>query len=174
MYHESGTIPPPRTIGRLARLIIGVGCLSLVWQITDDIPGLISRGWPSNTLSVASVILGFYLLRPVANIGFTLKDSNWARVVVLALMFIIFVSEWMLKGVFFGGVFTGAMIVWMTYVYGHLGASFVVASVIRTPGCEMRALPHLWSLFSGHNLKEHNCPSFIRNIDEWEQNKYRS
>ena len=61
---------------------------------------------------------------------------------------------------------------WLTYFYGHLGLSFVVASVLATPGCEMRAIPELVGHMTGHGSAEHHCPSsLITKIDEWERQR---
>jgi len=43
-YLPKGTIEPPRLLGRLVRLLLGIICLDLVRQIVDDIPGMIERG----------------------------------------------------------------------------------------------------------------------------------
>ena len=59
--------------------------------------------------------------------------------------------------------------VWMVYWSLHLGGSFVLAALIATPGCEMRAVPHLTSLITGHAAKEHYCPGFIDPLDRWER-----
>ena len=38
-----------------------------------------------------------------------------------------------------------------------------------TPGCEMRALPHLWMLATGRETAEHFCPTgFLDSLDRWE------
>ena len=60
--------------------------------------------------------------------------------------------------------------VWLTvfYVFGHLGLSFLLSAVIATPGCEMRAIPHLWTLVTGRATREHYCPGFLDRVDAWE------
>jgi len=41
--------------------------------------------------------------------------------------------------------------------------------VLATPGCEMRAIPHLLSLVTGQEAKEHYCPvGPLHRIDKWE------
>lgn len=44
------------------------------------------------------------------------------------------------------------------------GVSFLLASVLGTPGCEMRAIPHLAVLLTGRETREHFCPGFLRHI----------
>jgi len=170
-YQEHGSIQPPRIIGRIVRLVLGIICLDLVRQIVDDIPGMIERGWPTNPVAICTIFLGFYLLRPVLNLGFTLKNNYRAQVFVFATTLFILIYEWFSGGPLFGSAFTAFLMFWMTYVFGHLGISFVLSAIIKTPGCEMRALPHLWTILTGIKSKEHHCPGFIRNIDEWEQRK---
>ena len=168
-YLESGSIEPPRIIGRIVRLLLGLVCLDLVRQIVDDIPGMIERGWPVNLIAICTVILGFYLIRPVMNLGFTLKNNYWGQIFVFISTVTILIIEWATGGPIFGKIFTAFLMIWMTYVFGHLGISFVLSAIIKTPGCEMRALPHFWTILTQRKTAEHHCPGFIKNIDEWEK-----
>lgn len=63
------------------------------------------------------------------------------------------------------------LLVWLAYFSAHLGLSFVVSAVIATPGCEMRSLPHLWTLITGRATKEHYCPGPLDPIDRWERQR---
>ena len=56
----------------------------------------------------------------------------------------------------------------MAYTFIHLGLSFVLSAILATPGCEMRAIPHLWTLVTGRATKEHYCPGFLDGLDKWE------
>ena len=47
--------------------------------------------------------------------------------------------------------------VWELYVFVHLGTAFLIAGVIGTPGCEMRAFHDLYSRLTGVPTKEHCC-----------------
>lgn len=58
--------------------------------------------------------------------------------------------------------------VWLLYTFGHLGISFILAAALATPGCEMRAPWHLWTLMSGRRTQEHYCPGVLTPIDRWE------
>ena len=172
-FQEPGSIEPPRVIGRVVRLVVGIICLDLVRQIVDDIPGMIERGWPVNPVSIFTIFLGLYLLKPVINLGFTLKDNYRAQLVVVIATLVILVYEWLSNAPTFGEVFTAFLMVLMTYVYGHFGLSFVLSAMIKTPGCEMRAIPHLWSRVTGSTTLEHHCPGFLNNIDNWEKNLHK-
>ena len=64
---------------------------------------------------------------------------------------------------------------WLAYFYGHLGLSFVLASLIATPGCEMRSIPEIIGQARGATSEEHHCPAgFITQIDEWEHSRATS
>lgn len=66
------------------------------------------------------------------------------------------------------GVFT---LLWFIYWSAHLGVSLVLAALIATPGCEMRAIPHLWTRLTGRRTKEHYCPGFFDRLDRWERRR---
>jgi hypothetical protein len=167
-FEEPGSIKPPGLIGRLVRFLLGYICLDLFIQIVDDIPGMIERGWPVNPVSICTIILGLYLLKPVINIGFTVKFKWLPQLIVIGLTLLTMLYHWLMAESIFGNVFTAFLMLWMAYVFGHLGLSFVLAAVIKTPGCEMRSIPHLWSKISGKKTLEHYCPGPLTPIDEWE------
>ncbi len=50
-----------------------------------------------------------------------------------------------------------------------LGIAYVLAAVIGTPGCEMRAFHDLYTRVTGIPTKEHYCPvGPLHPIDQWE------
>jgi hypothetical protein len=63
-----------------------------------------------------------------------------------------------------GALFYG----WIVYTFGHLGISLLLASAIATPGCEMRAISHLWTILTVRATKEHYCPGVLDPVDRWE------
>lgn len=79
---------------------------------------------------------------------------------------------WVNDGDFNSPVLGVPLFVWLAYFYGHLGISFVLATALATPGCEMRAIPQLVGRITGHAAPEHHCPvSFITKIDAWERRR---
>ena len=69
-------------------------------------------------------------------------------------------------------LFGAALWAWLVYFFAHLGVSFILSAIIATPGCEMRAIPHLFGKISGRAVAEHHCPaSFITGIDAWESKR---
>ena len=64
--------------------------------------------------------------------------------------------------------------IWELYVFSHLGLAFIIAGVIGTPGCEMRAFHDLYSRLTGVPTKEHYCPiGPLHPIDQWEAHQHR-
>jgi hypothetical protein len=62
--------------------------------------------------------------------------------------------------------------VWELYLFSHLGLAFVLAALIGTPGCEMRAFHNLYTQVSGKPTKEHYCPiGPLGPIDRWESQR---
>ena len=59
-------------------------------------------------------------------------------------------------------------LVWVVYTFGHLSLSFLLSAPIATPGCEMRAIPHLWTVLMGRATEEHYCLGALDAIDRWE------
>jgi len=69
----------------------------------------------------------------------------------------------------------GALWLWEFYVFADLGSAFVLAAIIGTPGCEMRALHDLYSRLTGNPTKEHYCPiGPLHPIDQWEAHRDQS
>ena len=60
------------------------------------------------------------------------------------------------------------------YTFAHLGLSFILATVLATPGCEMRAIPDLLGRLTGRTAQEHHCPGFIQPLDDWEAERHPS
>ena len=84
-FTEQGSLQPPRVIGRIARLLFGVGLLWAAYPLVVDglYPRLTSaQSWmtgsrpPQSWTFYAFVLLAFHYTPYVVNIGFT---KNWRR-----------------------------------------------------------------------------------------------
>lgn len=58
------------------------------------------------------------------------------------------------------------LFVWLMVVY-LLGAAFVLATVLGTPGCEMRSYAQLATKLRGGDAAEHFCPGGVDFADAW-------
>ena len=171
-YVEEGSLPPPGKIGRLTRLALGLGCLYLVSQ-------LVSAGWwrvDEQHLTGVSlwpwIIFAVFLFPEVFNLGFSLSISRRGlRIGAVIIGVVVATASKAASGSFLGGPFGVLVFLWLLYVYGHLGLSLVLAAILRTPGCEMRAIPHLWTLLTGRSSREHFCPGVFDPLDRWERER---
>lgn len=166
-FVKSGTLKPPRLIGRIVRLLLGT--LSLWGASMFILPGIHIFYQPFNQpLAWFSILFALWLLNHVVNIGW---KKQWGR--LPQLIWIGAVTGSVLISLLVSGNpwnrLLGLLLYWMPlYVYLHLGISFVLSAIIATPGCEMRALPHLLSIMLRRPVNEHVCPGPLDNLDRWE------
>ncbi|MDX1570229.1 MAG: hypothetical protein R3200_07070 [Xanthomonadales bacterium] len=163
-FDEPGTLVKPGPIGRLVRLLFGILCLSLVWQVLvhgEPVDLRLPGYW---ALAAFALLLVPY----VVNIGFGVVFGTWPRWISAGVMLAAAGGSWIGTGELLGTPLWWLLNAWLTYVYGHLGISFVLSSVLGTPGCEMRAIPDLFGRVSGSEAREHYCPGFIDSVDRWE------
>ena len=177
-FTERGSLEPPQIVGRIVRLLFGAGLLWGAYPLVVDglYPRLTSaQSWmsgsrpPQDWTFYAFVLLAFYVTPYVVNIGFT---KNWRRRPqwVIAGGVVVFLGvDYAIYGTWWAGPLAVFVLLWLAYFAAHLGLSFVLSSVIATPGCEMRAIPHLWTLVTGRATKEHYCPGLFDRLDKWER-----
>ena len=109
-----------------------------------------------------------WLLPPVVNLGFGRSWKNWSRTVVLLLCAGAILVDLLVYGQVWGPPLGAVIYAVTVYTFAHLGLSFVLATVLATPGCEMRAIPDLIGRLTGRTAQEHHCPGFITPLDNWE------
>ena len=164
-FDRPGTLHRPGPIGRLVRLALGLPLLFLVWRLLffaeiGDLRQIPFWSW---------VLIAWWLFPAVVNIGFGVSWGNWRpRVAVLAGAGAAALVGLATRGTWDAPPLWWFLLPWMIYVAGHLGASFVLAATLGTPGCEMRAIPHLIGLATGRPRAEHYCPGFLDGLDRWE------
>ena len=129
---------------------------------------------PQSPMFWIAVLLTLWVFPPVVNIGFTRSWGTKPRMVIAGLAAVAIVSGLALYGNWWAPPLEVLLLVWMIYTFGHLGLCFLIASAISTPGCEMRAIPHLWTRLTGRATKEHFCPGFLDAIDRWERESWQS
>lgn len=167
---EPGSLTKPRPVGRTVRFALGVGCLWAVWQVIHNLGTVVAAPitatmYPSVGLLIA---MGVWMINYVVNIGFS---RSWGRrpAYLSITGYLVFATvALVINGDANSPVLGVPLAAWLVYFYGHLGLSFVLAGLLATPGCEMRALPELIGRMTGRASAEHHCPGFIANIDAWE------
>ena len=164
-FDEPGALRKPGPLGRLVRLGLGGAGLFGVWQMIfrADIREV------DNFSIWLWFAFGVWLLPAIVNIGLGVKWGLWrprwvAAGLAAAAAGVSYFTEGTLLGTPVWWLMKGGII----YTFGHLGLSFVLSSILATPGCEMRSIPHLIGIISGKPRAEHYCPGFIDNVDRWE------
>lgn len=173
-FVEPGSLVPPGPVGRLVRLGLGVMCLFGLWNLTIHLGAIIATPFAvivhSNFAFLSMMCLGIF--NCVVNIGFSKSWGRRPMYASIAGFVILGLLALVIDGELNSPVLGIPLFAWLTYFYSHLGISFMLACVLSTPGCEMRAIPELVGLITGHPAAEHHCPaSFIRRIDEWEHRR---
>ncbi len=162
----------PGPLGRLTRLIFGLICAGFIWMVLMIGPIRLVQQFADVQGFWPWTIAAFYLFPYVINIGYGRSWGPWPRIAVLAGGVVFASLSYFSSGQILGPWLIGFLLLWMLYVFAHLALSFLVAAVLATPGCEMRALPHLWGKLSGHPVREHGCPvGPLAAIDRWESRK---
>ena len=165
---EPGTLLRPGIIGRTARLLFAVLCLYTVWSVLEHSGAFLFTTQAVLARFVVAIAFAFWLFPYVVNIGFSKAWRRRPQVAVVVLLLAAAAASWVYYGGILGPPVGLVVFVWLIYVFGHLGVSFALAFVLVTPGCEMRAIPHLWTLLTGRATKEHYCPGPLDRIDKWE------
>jgi hypothetical protein len=115
------------------------------------------------------LIPSLFLISYVINIGYSRSWKKWPAMVSAGSFLAIGATSYMMDGNFESRLLAGAILGWELYIFSHLGVAFVIAALIATPGCEMRAFHDLYSLVTGRAVQEHYCPvGPLRPIDQWE------
>ena len=173
-FVDQGTLIPPGPIGRLVRLGFGLMVLYPVVSLAPQMGVLLQRtSVPTHWSWWLTVGIGLWLFPYVINIGFTVNLRGWPRALAAVIMFGTVGLGFAITGATWSAIAAVVFALWIGYTFGHLGVSFLLASALATPGCEMRAIPHLSAMLSGRATKEHYCPGVMDPIDRWERNLRR-
>ncbi len=169
-FESAGTLTRPGWIGRIVRFGLAIICIYATLQVFRNYQEYVFNV-PEQSILWFMVLMAFFLLPPVINIGFGKilhsKPQSWFLMLFFASVYYGNIVEHS-----FWGLISGYLIFLLPlYVFGHLGISFLIASIIGTPGCEMRSIPHLWAILTGNQTDEHYCPGFIDGVDKWELNR---
>lgn len=165
----TGALPKPRIFGRLLRLGLGALCLFYVYGLGQVYGDLIGSDGHIRSLLWNGILPGLVLVSYVINIGFSKHWKKWPTIISVILLAILgSISSFMFDGLETNLTAT-ALWIWLVYIFGHLGLAFVLSAILRTPGCEMRAINHLWTKITGKPTKEHECPiGPLGPVDRWE------
>ncbi len=171
---EPGSLPRPGPIGRIVRLLFGLLCLFYVSELLRVSGSLLDADERIRPVVWNGVIIALFLISYVINIGFSRAWKKWPAIASAGILSAIAAAGYLTEGTIETNLFAHALWGWELYLFSHLGLAFIIAAVIATPGCEMRAFHDLYSRLTGVETKEHYCPVGPLNpIDQWEARRSR-
>ncbi len=160
----------PGLIGRLGRLVVGLLQLQFVAVVLQNFAWVVSEAAFSDLSGLwLGVLLAFWFLPEAVNLGFSLLWGRWPQGIFLLVAFVLGLYD-----LFQGGAFWGTPLAfWVAgisvYVHAHMGFSHVLSALLATPGCEMRAIPHLYALTTHSAVESVLCPGPWDRLDHWER-----
>ncbi|MCK0070730.1 hypothetical protein [Kordiimonas laminariae] len=167
---DVGTLPPPGPVGRLFRLIFGGLSLYYVYGLWSVWNYMMTEDGHIEPLIWNGVFASLLLVSYVINIGYS---RDWKkRPALFSLIYLLVIGFIGLQssGDWENTVLATGIVLWELYIFLHLGLCFILAAIIGTPGCEMRAFHHLYGIATGTDTKEHHCPiGPLSAIDRWER-----
>ncbi|MFP6616954.1 MAG: hypothetical protein VCB26_11170 [Candidatus Hydrogenedentota bacterium] len=161
-------VAPLRIIGRTARFMTGAAQLWFVYILFTN-PGIITApNAPSNLSYWIPVGLAFALLSWTVNLAFGMKWGKWPSLIAAAVGFAAVGIDIAMYDSFWGVPLAAVVTVVSVYVHGHMGIGHVIAGIVATPGCEMKAIPHLISIVRGSSSQFVACPGVWAPLDRIE------
>lgn len=172
---EAGTLPRPGPIGRIARFLFGLLCVSYVTSLFAVRDNLIADDGHIQSAVLNGIIPGLFLISYIVNIGYSRAWGKRPAMVSAAAIAAMAGIGFVIHSRVETEILAQTIWVWEVYAFGHLGLAFLVSGLIDTPGCEMRAFHDLYSRTSGVPTKEHYCPvGPLHSIDHWEARRKKS
>ena len=172
---NTGSLPRPGPVGRIVRLAFGLLCALYFVGLIDISDDLMTVDGNIRPVVWNGILFGLFLVSYIVNIGFSRAWKKWPALVSVAFLLVAAGIGYLTQGTFESRVLARVMWAWELYVFSHLGIAFILAAVIGTPGCEMRAFHDLYSRITGTPTKEHYCPvGPLHPIDQWEASRNRS
>ena len=166
---NTGSLPRPGPLGRIVRLGFGALCLWYVVSLIEVSGGLLGVDDHIRPVVWNGILFGLFLVSYVVNIGFSRAWKKWPAFVSAVVLLVVAGFGYLTQGTIETGLLSRVVWGWELYVFSHLGFAFILAGVIGTPGCEMRAFHDLYSRITGAPTKEHYCPvGPLHPIDQWE------
>ncbi len=154
------------------RIAFGALSLSYVLGLVEVHGSLLTAAGNVRPVVWNGIVPGLLLISYVINIGFS---RAWRKLPALAsgaLFLIVGGIGLLVVGTLETQGLALTMWTWEVYLFTHLGLAFIVAGLIGTPGCEMRAFHDLYSRATGKPTKEHYCPvGPLNSIDRWEASR---
>ena len=132
-FVEAGTLLKPLPIGRMARLLAGVGALFyFVWNITQ-LSGRVGSDVPPVGFFIG-VAFSLWYFSDLVVVGLSRPWGRWPQVAVLPLVLALVVADLVAYGSGWGPPLGWGLLVFVEFFYGYIGISFLLAATYAVPG----------------------------------------
>lgn len=168
-FVNAGTLAAPGPVGRWLRAVLGALCLFALFSVVQHLPATTSH--PVATLDARWPLLlaPLCVFNYVVNIGFGRDWGTRPLIVSVAALAVAAAAALLVTGAADSPILGVPLNLWLSYFYAHLGVSFLLAALLATPGCEMRAIAQLLGRLGGRSGAEHHCPvALLGAVDAWE------
>ena len=166
---QPGTLPRPGPVGRLVRLAYGAISAGYIWLALANRADLMSASRDGVVLLAIGIGYGFYIFAWIVNIGYGRDWGDRPRTLLLLALVTAAATSWLGWGTLWGPPLNAIVLVWFVYLNFHLGISYLLSAALATPGCEMRAIHHVYGKVRGQPVAEHCCPTGpLQPLDHWE------
>lgn len=157
-------LPKPGLVGIAIRAILGlVVVFFLGVQTILDTPSFFD-GYSNPLGSILPVIVLTILWRGVVNELVQRRWGWWPSIVALVGLGVA-IAIGVLRGDPFGPIYGIYLWAWALLLAVLLGPAFLLAALLRTPGCEMRSYMDLWTRIRGGDPRTVACPGWIDRFD---------
>lgn len=173
METMNGDLLKPGVMGRIGRFIFGLGSIWVLLNLLPQAAFFMSNEFPDNLSYWFIVGITFLVLHEVINIGFNVAWGRQPQVAFLGAGAIAIVLDLIFYGTVWAWPLNLLIFLLLVYTHLHLGVSHLLAVVLGTPGCEMRAIPHLRTLVWGGDVQAQVCPGHWDAVDRWEAKQGR-
>ena len=141
-FVSAGTLPTPGLLGRLIRLILGVGIMFwLLPGLIQSIPALPNAAnVPTNLLFWGIVVLTFVNMNHVINLGLGKSWGHKPQLLFLLLTVVALAADVVGYGRFWAPPLATLLVLWLILINLSLGIAFLLA-VCRKSTCSRGFLP---------------------------------
>lgn len=148
---------------------MGLYLLSFVAQAIPQSRLLIERNpFPEQLGYVIALAITLLTLPDVIDLGFSVRFGRRARGWFVGAAIAAAFFNLLAYGELWGPPLAWLLYLVSVFTLGYLGVSHALAALISTPGCEMRAVPHLAALLRGTSTDAVVCPGHWNAVDHWE------
>lgn len=162
-------LPKPGILGRVGRLLVGLFALSFVAEVLPESLFFVNIAPSISSFNyLFGAAIAFWLLPDVVNIGFNIRWGRRSQQLFLWLAAMAIVADLIFFGALWAPPLGWLVLIMSVFTLVYLGGSHVLAALIGTPGCEMRAIPHLLAKLRGESVEAVVCPGHWDWVDSME------